>query len=467
MLRWRSCSKFNPLISICTRGLSTSPTLLQQPQPANNNLYFKELPNLNLNQDYVKRVTNEFLPSVRKLRLQRVRDMLKKYNCAAGIFYDPCHIRYACDASNMTIWHMRNNIRYLLVSANESDPTVLFESLFVDAKGIEPLIGETIDHWEPNISTTYCSQGDNLFDKIEKWADQMDTFLKPICRGAGNNNVAVQGGDPMQAFALEKKNYTLRSGQQVIERARSIKVENEVELIKCGIQSTADGTEHLRRGIVYGVSENELWSRLHEYNISVGGEYIETRLLNSGMRTSPWMQESSTKIIEPNDLIAFDADCTGPFGYFIDFSRTWHSAQGYDTDSLPCLDPKKLRKQRELHKYAKEQLAHNMDLCKPGITFREIAEKCWKIPERFLKRRYGLLGHGNGINGEYPYLYHDIDFDACGYDGVLEENMTISLEAFVAEDNMDGVKLEEHCLITENGIKNLSDMVPFCEILDQ
>lgn len=93
----------------------------------------------------MKKVTTEFLPAVRKLRQQRVRDMLKKYNCAAGIFYDPCHIRYACDASNMTIWHLRNHVRYLLVSAIDSDPTILFESSFVNAKGIEALLGETID----------------------------------------------------------------------------------------------------------------------------------------------------------------------------------------------------------------------------------------------------------------------------------------------------------------------------------
>ena len=44
--------------------------------------------------------------------------------------------------------------------------------------------------------------------------------------------------------------------------------------------------------------------------------------------------------------------------------------------------------------------------------------------------------------------------------------MTISFEAFIAEDNMDGVKLEEHCLITkEKGVENLSHMVPFCDKL--
>ena len=176
------------------------------------------------------------------------------------------------------------------------------------------------------------------------------------------------------------------------------------------------------------------------------------------------MQESSTKIVKSGDLVALDTDCTGPFGYFIDFSRTWLC-------NSPCLYNKnshnaRVAKQRDLHKYAREQLEYNMSICKVGMSFRELSEKCWKIPEKCLPLRYGLLAHGNGINGEYPYIYHDVDFDACGYEGEIEENMTLSFEAFIAEDEMDGVKLEEHCLITkEKGVENLSYMVPFCNIL--
>ena len=32
-----------------------------------------------------------------------------------------------------------------------------------------------------------------------------------------------------------------------------------------------------------GISENELWAELHRGNIARGGEWIETRLLSSGV----------------------------------------------------------------------------------------------------------------------------------------------------------------------------------------
>jgi len=350
-----------------------------------------------------------------------------------------------------------------LVPACDADPVTIFESIFVDRPGMEPLIGETIHKWVPNVPINICSVGDNIVAKVQEWATSLDAHLRPVCLGAGSMKVAVQGGDPLQAFALEKLGYQLSSGSQVIEHARAIKVPNEIELIKCGIQSTCDAMRYLHSFIRPGMSENGLWSKLHEYNIAVGGEYVETRLLNSGQRTSPWMQESSTKLVHAGDLVALDSDCTGPFGYFIDVSRTWHCP--YEREYTDA-ERKKLLKQRELMKYAREQLAHNMDITKPGMSFREWSEKAWKIPERFQARRYGIAAHGNGINGEYPYFYHDIDWAACGYDGEIKENMTISFEAFIAEDDEDGVKCEEHTLITKDGVENLTAMLPFCEYLD-
>ena len=98
------------------------------------------LPHAAENIEYVRRVTEQFLPQVQKARLARLREMLIKHNCAAGLFHDPCHVRYATDASNMTIWHKRNQIRYLMVPANDCDPVTLWESMFVDRAGMEKLM---------------------------------------------------------------------------------------------------------------------------------------------------------------------------------------------------------------------------------------------------------------------------------------------------------------------------------------
>src|SRR5690606_23347872 len=102
---------------------------------------------------------------------------------------------------------------------------------------------------------------------------------------------------------------------------------------------------------------------LHRGNIARGGEWIETRLLSSGPRTNPWFQECSARIIEAGDLVAFDTDLIGPYGYCADISRSWVC------NADPSVE------QAELHTIATDQLARNADLVRPGRTFRELAER--------------------------------------------------------------------------------------------
>ena len=102
---------------------------------------------------------------------------------------------------------------------------------------------------------------------------------------------------------------------------------------------------------------------------------------------------------------------------------------------------------------------------RPGLSFREYAERAWPIPERFLANRYFCSAHGCGMTGEYPYLYHLADFAESGYDGVLEPGMTICVESYVGEEGgEEGVKLEQQALIGDGGIELLSSF-PFEQAL--
>ncbi|KPP86728.1 MAG: Xaa-Pro aminopeptidase [Rhodobacteraceae bacterium HLUCCA08] len=98
-----------------------------------------------------------------------------------------------------------------------------------------------------------------------------------------------------------------------------------------------------------------------------------------------------------------------------------------------------------------------MDLLRPGLTYRELAEQAWKIPDRFYDRRYPSIIHGVGLHGETPLVAHQGDFDKYSRDGVLEPGMVVSVESYIGEvDAMDGVKLEEQVVITETGIAKMS-----------
>lgn len=228
--------------------------------------------------------------------------------------------------------------------------------------------------------------------------------------------------------------------------ARAIKSAEELKCIRESIAATEIGVGRLREAIRPGITENALWSVLHQAVIELDGDYVETRLLNSGERTNPWFQESSPRVIGEGELIALDTDVVGRHGYYADFSRTFHSGPTEPTAA-----------QRELYGVAYEQVQHNIAVLGPGLTFREYADRAWEIPDRYFSNRYYLSAHGVGMTGEYPYLYHRADFPDAGYDGVIEPGMTLCVESYIgAEGGDEGVKLEEQVLITEDGVEVLS-----------
>ena len=149
--------------------------------------------------------------------------------------------------------------------------------------------------------------------------------------------------------------------------------------------------------------------------------------------------------IEPGDMVSFDTDLIGPYGYCADVSRSW-----------VCGD-RPSDEQRRIYALAWEQIQHNVSVLKAGKTFREVSESAWKIPDEFASSRYASLIHGVGLADEYPSIKHIHDFDKKGYDGVLEENMTLCVESYIgSETGGEGVKLEEQVIVTADGCKLMS-----------
>ncbi|MFP3427907.1 M24 family metallopeptidase, partial [Pseudoalteromonas sp. SIMBA_162] len=75
----------------------------------------------------------------------------------------------------------------------------------------------------------------------------------------------------------------------------------------------------------------------HQSIIADNGDYCETRLLNSGPRTYPWFQETATKRLAANELVALDTDVVGCHGYYSDFSRTFHVGPDKPTETQKLL----------------------------------------------------------------------------------------------------------------------------------
>ncbi len=371
---------------------------------------------------------------LRRYRLERVRAELRARDYAGVVFADAINLRYATDARNMQIWTLRNPARYVFIATD--GPVVMFE--FAGCHHLAKDI-ETIDEIRTATGWFYFTSGPRVPERAQKWAAELADLVQR--HGGGNRRLAIDRINPEGTAAFVALGIELRDGSEIAERARCIKSADEIACMRESIAVCEEGLRQVREALVPGISENALWAVLHQANIALGGEYLETRLLSSGARTNPWYQEASDKRIEAGELVALDTDLIGPHGYFADMSRTFFCGSGAPSGA-----------QRDLYGLAHEQIHRNLELLRPGVGFREFAEKSWPMPERFVEHRYMSLVHGAGLCGEFPYISYPHDLMTKGYDGELAEYMTVCVESFIGDERGgEGVKLEQLVLITRNG----------------
>jgi Xaa-Pro aminopeptidase len=383
------------------------------------------------------------MPRMRAYRLQRLQAELKRRDLAGAVLYDPVNIRYATGSRNMAVWTLHNAARYLFVPAEGR--TVLF-----DFHGCEHLSDglETIGEVRPAKSWFYFAAGDRALEKARLWAEELVQLFKE--RLGADRRIAFDKIDPPGLRALEALGCTILDAQEPIEMARAVKSKDEIQCMLHSIAVCEAGMARMREDLQPGMSEQELWSLLNDTNNRMGGEWIECRLLSSGGRTNPWFKEASEKIIRPGDIVSFDTDLIGPFGYCADISRSYLCGPGRASEE-----------QKRLYGLALEQIHHNIDLVKPGLSLKEFAEKAWRIPNAYIANRYSCVAHGVGLCDEWPKVAHSVDYAGSGYDGILEPNMTICIESYMgAEGGAEGVKLEQQVLVSDSGCEVMT-VFPF------
>jgi Xaa-Pro dipeptidase len=373
-------------------------------------------------------------------RLARLRAQLELAGCDAGVFYDPTNIRYATGVSNMQVYALHNPCRYVFVPV--AGPVVLF-----DFKGCEHLSDshETVAEVRNAVSWYHFITGSRTPEFAGVWADEIAALLR-TGGSSGRPRIAVDRLDPYGFLALTERNVDVVDGQEIANLARVIKSAVELAAIEIAMAASDVGIAVMREAMEPGLTEQELWAELHRTNIALGGEWFETRLLTSGPRTNPWYQECADRVIETGDLVAFDTDLIGVGGYSIDVSRTWIVGDAEPTPS-----------QCQMYAAAHEQVTANIELLRPGLSFRDFTLKSTVPPPGLHSPTNAALAHGIGLCNEYPLILNSELFDGSGYDGVFEENMVLCIESLVAPvGGHEAVKLEQQVVITATGARSLS-----------
>lgn len=388
-------------------------------------------------------ITAPNLERMRQTRLDRTVAELHKRDLGAVLLFDPLNIRYASDTSNMQLWVAHNPSRALLVCADG------YMALW-DFHGCDhlssylPLVRE-VRH---GAGFFYFMVGDKEHEMAREFAAGLDEVLR--AHAGDNRRLAVDKIEVEGLRALDQLGLEVCSGQEVMEHARAIKSVDEINAMRCAIDTCQRGMLAMHEAAAPGIAEVELWALLHAENIKRGGEWIETRILASGPRTNPWMQEAGPRVLQDGDLLAYDTDLVGPYGMCADLSRTV-----YVGDGQPSAE------QRRLYRVAYDHIQTNMQLLAPGVSFRELSERGQRLPEEFVAQRYGVMMHGVGLCDEWPAILYPQDFIDGAFEHELKPGMVLCVEAYIgAVGGREGVKLEDQVLITETGFENLTT-VPF------
>lgn len=384
------------------------------------------------------------LGAMRRYRWNRLIRHIEKRDYGGLLMFDPMNIRYATDSTNMQVWNAHNPFRAVLLCADGYMVIWDYENTpFLSA--FNPLVREQ----RSGADLFYFDRG----DEIDKAADLFSNEVRALitAHGQGNMRLAVDKPTLHCLRALEARGFTILPGEELTEKARAVKGPDEIKAMRCArhaCETAIRAMEDFARTHVPGggISEADIWAVLHAKNIKRGGEWIETRLLASGPRTNPWFQECGPRIVQNNEIIAFDTDMIGPYGICIDISRTW-----WIGDRTPR--PDMIYAMRHAH----EHIMANMAMLKPGVSINELSRNCHMLDARFQAQKYTCMMHGVGLCDEWPLVAYPDKMAPGAFDYELEAGMTLCVEAAVGAVGDDfSIKLEDQVLITEAGFENLT-----------
>ncbi len=377
------------------------------------------------------------LDALRSYRLGRVLEQMNIADVDLLVLFNPASLRYVSDWREYPLYQSRIQVFDLLV---QRDGTMNLHGGY----------GEL----PPSISNGFPTHALNCFDGGLELNTNAAAFAADVLALVGSGaRVAVEQVNPSVTRALLDRGIRSIDAEPLMEAARYVKSVEEIQCLTHSIAVAETALHSMRCASKPGITENQLFSLLHQVNIANDGDWIDARLLCSGPRTNPWYQMATDREIARGDLVAVDTDMIGPFGYCADISRTWLIGE------MPTAQ------QRDLYQRAHAEITHNAMLLEVGRSFREISEKAFRHPEEFSAHRYTCLAHGVGMTDEYPKIAYQQDWEHDGYDGEVLENTVMSVESFVGSDRGGpGVKLEDMYLVTSDGPRRLSSY-PFEESL--
>ncbi len=285
---------------------------------------------------------------------------------------------------------------------------------------------------------------DNFYADLTKMVEA-DTCLYTLFKEDDSLNYSYE--EVFRKKVQTDFNLTLINGNNILKKYRSIKDNEEVELIRKANLITNEGLKEILSNLKPGLLEYQVESYFDQaikFNGATG--YSFPTIAASGINGTCLHYSENNSIINDGDLILFDLGASLNT-YCADISRTY-PANGKFTERQKLVYNIVLNGQKLIESKAK-----------PGYTTRELNQ----ILVDYFYDELKKIGLVNTKEEVFKYYFHGVSHhlgmdchDFCIYDS-LKPGAVISNEPglYIPEWNI-GIRIEDDLLITENGNINLS-----------
>jgi Xaa-Pro aminopeptidase len=381
--------------------------------------------------DWEERVNFERL---RTERLARIKNLLRASEMGALLSFDMNNIRYTT-ATHIGTWAMDKLARFSLLPRDDEPIMWDFGSAARHHKLYCPWLGD--DRSRAGISTQRGAMSPES-GRAEDVAKKIRIELEE--RGLLNEPIGVDVVEMPVLFALQAEGIKVVDGQQLMQKARVIKTQDEITLLATACMMVDAAYDELYRALRPGIRENECVGLVNKVLYDLGSEHVEGVNAISGERCSPHPHVYTDRALRPGDPAYFDI---------------LHSYNGYRTCYYRTfVVGSASQAQVDAYKYCRDILDRAVNAIKPGVTTADIV-KLWPKAEEFSfpneEAAFALqYGHGVGLSiWEKPIFSRLVSLD---HPEVIEEGMVFALETFwPAADGWSAARIEEQLIVTKDG----------------
>jgi Xaa-Pro aminopeptidase len=380
--------------------------------------------------DWEERVNFERL---RTERLARIKKILKDSELGALLCFDQNNIRYIT-ATHIGTWAMDKIARFCLLPQDDEPINWDFGSAARHHQLYCPWLGERSRAGISTLRGAMLPEAGRAEDVARKIRIELEE------RGLLHEPLGVDVVELPVLFALQKEGIQVVDGQQLMQRARVIKTQDEITLLNTACMMVDAAYEELYRAMKPGMRENECVGLASKVLYDMGSEHVEGINAISGERCSPHPHVFSDRYLRPGDPAYFDI-LHSYMGY-----RTCY----YRTFAVGSASPAQV----DAYKRCRYYLDAAIDMIKPGVTTTEVV-KLWPKAQEFgfpnEEACFGLqYGHGVGLSiWEKPVFSRLVSLD---HPEVVEEGMVFALETFwPASDGWSAARIEEQLVVTQDG----------------